>query len=252
MNDKDSLYNIFLRFINMKLHSFSVILLAVFFASCLCEGINHAAARNESQLAELNADVTKSFGEICSQNGFAFQMHQVVTQDGYVLSVFRIPGTLNQHAANGKVALLQHGILDSADAFIMHYADKAPAFQLVRAGYDVWLSNSRGNKYSHSNTHLSPLWDAKDFFDFSFSEMGRFDLAYSEAVIEYIRSETGVSKIAYVAHSQGTTEMIYDLSKDSAWFKERLSAVAFLGPVATLKHCSSGILNIMSTLPALI
>ena len=83
--------------------------------------------------------------------------------------------------------MLQHGILDSADAFIMHYADKAPAFQLVRAGYDVWLSNTRGSKYSHSNTRLSPFWDAEAFFDFSFPEMGQFDLANSRGVIEYIR-----------------------------------------------------------------
>ena len=46
--------------------------------------------------------------------------------------------------------------------------------------------------------------------------------------------------------------MIYDLAKDSAWFKERISAAAFLGPVAKLEHCSSGLLNIMSNLPAVI
>ena len=114
------------------------------------------------------------------------------------------------------MALLQHGILDSADAFIMHSVDKAPAFQLVHDGYDVWLGNTRGNKYSHSNTHLNPFWNAKDFFDFSFPEMGTFDLAHTEAIIEYIRSETGVDKISYVAHSQGTTEMIYDLSRNGS------------------------------------
>ena len=51
---------------------------------------------------------------------------------------------------------------------------------------------------------------------------------------------------------QGTTEMIYDLSKDSEWFKQRISAVAFLGPVAKLGNCSSGILKILANLPAVI
>jgi len=30
----------------------------------------------------------------------------------------------------------------------MHLPDLAPAFQLVRMGYDVWLGNSRGTRYS--------------------------------------------------------------------------------------------------------
>lgn len=48
---------------------------------------------DEPQVGDSN-DADRSFAEICTRAGFDFEEHNVVTEDGYVLSVYRIPGVL--------------------------------------------------------------------------------------------------------------------------------------------------------------
>ena len=77
--------------------------------------------------------------------------------------------------------------MDSADSWIINNVDKAPALVAAEAGYDVWLGNLRGNKYSREHESLHPEEDAKDFFDFSIEHHTDYDLV---AMIDYIQGET--------------------------------------------------------------
>ena len=95
-----------------------------------------------------------------------------------------------------KVVYLQHGLLDCSDTWIINEESLAPAFTLANRGYDVWLGNSRGNKHSRNHTTLNPNKDDK-FWDFSFSDMGKYDLP---AAFEYIHNVTN-KKIYYLGHS---------------------------------------------------
>ena len=57
---------------------------------------------------------------------------------------------------------------------------------LSSAGYDVWLTNRRGNMYARSHETLDPDDEEtkQEFWDFSIDETGPVDLAN---VIDYIR-----------------------------------------------------------------
>ena len=51
----------------------------------------------------------------------------------------------------------------------MNNFDQAPAFMAVDNGYDVWLGNFRGNKYSRAHVNLDPSVDMEDW-KFSWAE----------------------------------------------------------------------------------
>ena len=44
----------------------------------------------------LGGDALKGMKQICNENGFVVEEHEVITDDGYILSIYRIPGTLNE------------------------------------------------------------------------------------------------------------------------------------------------------------
>ena len=107
-------------------------------------------------------------------------------------------------------------------------------------GYDVWMGNSRGNTYSKGHVNLSTS-DAK-FWDFSWHEMGVFDLP---ATIDYILGITGHSKIFYIGHSQGTT-CLFVLLSEKPEYNDKIIKVAAYAPIAFASHMRSPIINFFS------
>ena len=72
--------------------------------------------------------------------------------------------------------------------------------------------------------------------------MGIYDLP---AMIELIKIKSKVSKITYIGHSQGTTQMFVGFSEKSDFFNRNLNGFIGLGPVAQLNNIKSTFLKYM-------
>ncbi len=183
--------------------------------------------------------------DIIISKGFKCQTHYVKTEDGYTLIIFRIPGGKNcEDASKLPPVLLQHGVFDSADGWVCNGEDHSIPFVLANHNFDVWLSNSRGNKYCKEHDKF----DAKsyEFWQYSFHELGIYDVP---AVIKYIRdvNQSG-EKIIYFGHSQGTSLMFSGLTQKFDFYKENVKLFVALAPVARLTNLASTLLCFLSTI----
>lgn len=106
----------------------------------------------------------------------------------------------------------------------------APALRLARLGFDVWLGNQRGTTYSMDHEYLSS--DSKEFWDFSWQEMGDFD---QPAQLQFALSQSGRKNLTYIGHSQGSTQMFYSLSAHPEFWSDKINLFVALSPVASMQ-----------------
>ncbi|KAJ3164652.1 cholesterol esterase [Irineochytrium annulatum] len=106
------------------------------------------------------------------------------------------------------VVLLWHGFMMCSEVWVcLPNPSQNLAFMLADAGYDVWLGNTRGNKYSCKHRSFKPTEEA--FWDFSIDHLALHDLPDA---VSYILKVTGAPTLSYIGFSQGTAQGFSALS----------------------------------------
>ncbi|KAJ3016652.1 cholesterol esterase [Thoreauomyces humboldtii] len=111
------------------------------------------------------------------------------------------------------------------------------AYTLAEAGYDVWLGNTRGNKYSCKHRNLKPTDEA--FWDFSMDHLALYDLPDT---VDYILKVTGAPSLSYVGFSQGSAQGFSSLSINPR-LNKRINLFVALAPAAKPKGLENKILS---------
>ncbi|XP_074088344.1 lipase member K-like isoform X2 [Macrotis lagotis] len=179
-----------------------------------------------------NPEASMTLSQMISYWGYPNEHYNVVTEDGYILDLYRIPhgkeclGT----ASSRPVVYLQHGLTATAINWIANLPSNSLAYVLADAGCDVWLGNSRGNTWSRRHMTLSP--DSEEFWTFSFDEMANYDLP---ATINFILKKTRQNQLYYVGHSQGTTIAFVSFSTNPN-LAQRIKMFFGLAPVGLINH----------------
>ncbi|KAF2284866.1 hypothetical protein GH714_031419 [Hevea brasiliensis] len=121
-----------------------------------------------------------------------------------------MPAGRSGKSADKPPVLLQHGLLSDGSTWLFNSPDESLAFILADNGYDVWIANTRGTRFSRGHTSLSP--DESAYWDWSWDELAAYDLtatfqyrtltalaAFSqEKLSNMLRSAALLSPIAYL------------------------------------------------------
>ncbi|KAG0470314.1 hypothetical protein HPP92_016478 [Vanilla planifolia] len=146
--------------------------------------------------------------------GYPCEDHTVTTEDGYILSMQRIPSGRSKAASgtNKVPVFLQHGLLVDGVSWLLNSPEESLGYILAENGYDVWIANTRGTIYSRGHTSLS----SND-------------------------PQTGQKKMHYVGHSLGTLIALASFSEQS--LIDMLRSAALLSPIAYLDKIPSAFMQ---------
>lgn len=197
-------------------------LTSLIFSLFPASGINKLLANPE--LDDLVNHVSQAFGfvEMCQYFGYEAEEHIVKTSDGYLLGIHRIGGPkgsnwrVNPPDKPRPVVYLHHGLLMNSEIWVANIdQNKILPFVLADMGYDVWLGNNRGNKYSKK--HVSHHPSSQAFWNFSMDDFALYDIPDT---IEYILYIVNQKDLVYIGFSQGSAQAFATLSINPALNKK--------------------------------
>ncbi|KAM7482460.1 hypothetical protein LguiB_007043 [Lonicera macranthoides] len=179
-----------------------------------------------------SSSVTGLCAHLIDPAGYPCSEHSTQTEDGYLLGLQRVSSPAGiLKGARGPPVLLLHGLFMAGDAWFMDSPNESLGFILADCGFDVWVGNVRGTRWSYGHVSLSEK--DKEFWDWSWQELALFDLA---EMLRYVKNITN-SKVFVVGHSQGTIMSFAAFTQPD--IVNMVEAAALLCPISYLDHVTA-------------
>ncbi|OAY59280.1 uncharacterized protein LOC110624698 isoform X2 [Manihot esculenta] len=185
----------------------------------------------------LNTDA-RTCQDVITELGYPYEAIRVITSDGYVLLLERIP-----RRDSRKALYLQHGILDSSMGWVSNGIVGSPAFAAYDQGFDVFLGNFRGLV---SREHVDKNISSRKYWRYSINEHGMEDipamiekihqvktaeLKISQPELEGEMSDDQPYKLCAISHSLGGAAMLmYVITRRIEEKPHRLARLILLSP----------------------
>ncbi|KAM7479729.1 hypothetical protein LguiA_027942 [Lonicera macranthoides] len=203
----------------------------------LAENYPTPTERETTYRNSLNTDA-RTCRDVITELGYPYEAIRVVTADGYVLLLERIP-----RRDSRKAVYLQHGVFDSSMGWVSNGIVGSPAFAAFDQGYDVFLGNFRGLV---SREHISKNLSSRQYWRYSINEHGTEDIpAMIEKIHEVKMAELKSSqpdldeetnsdqpyKLCAICHSLGGAAILmYIITRRVEEKAHRLSRLILLSP----------------------
>eukprot|EP01104_Vermistella_antarctica_P012043 TRINITY_DN3420_c0_g1_i1.p1 TRINITY_DN3420_c0_g1~~TRINITY_DN3420_c0_g1_i1.p1 ORF type:complete len:672 (+),score=107.56 TRINITY_DN3420_c0_g1_i1:355-2370(+) len=139
---------------------------------------------------------------VLKAHGCPYESYEVITSDGYIISLDRIP-----RRDTTEAVFFQHGIFDTSFAWLASDPPSSLAIRAYEDGCDVWLGNFRGSPMRHVNPDIT----SSEYWSFTMNEHGNQDITamiekireVKQGELEAIGREDPQPRITAVAHSMG-------------------------------------------------
>jgi alpha-beta hydrolase superfamily lysophospholipase len=175
---------------------------------------------------------------IVTSLGYPYEAYDVVTEDGYILRLERLP-----KKDSTKVLYFQHGVVDNSFAWFGHTEGEtgsALAFRAFDSGYDIWVGSLRGcgSSMSHSNKDLP----YHEYWNFTVNEHAFEDLpAFVRKIREVKDAELSAAKLSEMddpaptpGESQSELSPQYNLTFVAHSVRKEIADTAFKTPSPVL------------------
>lgn len=208
-----------------------------------------AQKRAEQRRKSISTSIRNAsdFVDLCAMFGYTAEEHVLQTKDGYLLGIHRLAWRkgeedmkVNDGPASIKkpVVYLHHGLLMNSEVWVcLTDAQRSLPFVLVDRGFDVWLGNNRGNKYSKKSIHYPPT--SIEFWNFSIDEFAFYDIPDS---INYVLENTRQQSLSYIGFSQGTAQAFASLAIHPK-LNEQVNVFIALAPAMAPAGLNNGIVD---------